>query len=212
MELSILKKKRRGGGIAFLLTLGALLLFLSSALLFLRNLSSRIAVSDAADVVTARINSVVARIMAEEEYPADSFVQMEKDGEGRVTAVSCNMARINALSARVLEEIVDATEGHDLTVSVPLGNLTGLSLLMGRGPAVPVKIVVLTSSRVEFQNSIVTAGINQTKHQIALVATVDIDVLVPWATESAQVSSEVLIADTVIVGQVPQSYWNLGGG
>ena len=212
MELSVLKKKRRGSGIAFLLTLGALLLFLSSALLFLRNLSSRIAVSDAADVVTARINSVVARIMAEEEYPADSFVQMEKDGEGRVTAVSCNMARINALSARVLEEIVDATEGHDLTVSVPLGNLTGLSLLMGRGPAVPVKIVVLTSSRVEFQNSIVTAGINQTKHQIALVATVDIDVLVPWATESAQVSSEVLIADTVIVGQVPQSYWNLGGG
>ena len=207
MELSVLKKRRRGGGFAFLLTLGALLLFLSSALLFLRNLSSRIAVSDAADVVTARINS-----MAEEDYPADSFVQMEKDGEGRVTAVSCNMARINALSARVLEEIVDATEGHDLTVSVPLGNLTGLSLLMGRGPAVPVKIVVLTSSRVEFQNSIVTAGINQTKHQIALVATVDIDVLVPWATESAQVSSEVLIADTVIVGQVPQSYWNLGGG
>ena len=211
MEFFYGKNKGRGGGIAFLLTLGALLLFLGSALLFLRNLSSRIAVSDAADVVTARINSVVARLMAEEDYPPDCFVQMEKDGEGRVTAVSCNMARINALSARVLEEIVDATEGHDLTVSVPLGNLTGLSLLMGRGPSVPVKIVVLTSSRVEFQNSIVTAGINQTKHQIALVATVDIDVLVPWATESAQVTTEVLIADTVIVGQVPQSYWNLGG-
>ena len=77
---------------------------------------------------------------------------------------------------------------------------------MGRGPRVGVDILVLTSSRVEFQNSIVTAGINQTKHQITLDVSVDIDVLIPWGTESTQVRSEVLIADTIVVGQVPDTY------
>ena len=56
---------------------------------------------------------------------------------------------------------------------------------------------------------IVTAGINQTKHQITLKVMVDIDVLVPWGSESTQVITEVLIADTVIVGQVPDTYLNL---
>ena len=96
----------------------------------------------------------------------------------------------------------------ELTVHIPLGNLSGVSLLMGRGPAVPVKIIALTSSRVEFNNSIVTAGINQTKHQISLHVIVDIDILIPWGTESSQVVSDVLIADTVIVGKVPETYLN----
>ncbi len=96
-----------------------------------------------------------------------------------------------------------------LTVSIPLGNLTGVSLLMGRGPAVPVEILMLTSSSVGFDNSIVTAGINHTKHRILLTVTVDIDVLVPWGTESTQVQSQVLIADTIIVGQVPETFVSL---
>ena len=80
---------------------------------------------------------------------------------------------------------------------------------MGRGPNIPVQIIVLTSSRVEFNNSIVTAGINQTKHQINLEVIVDIDILVPWGTENAQVVTEILIADTIVVGQVPDTYLNV---
>ena len=61
----------------------------------------------------------------------------------------------------------------------------------------------------EFNNSIVTAGINQTKHQINLEVIVDIDILVPWGTESSQVMTEILIADTIVVGQVPDTYLNV---
>ena len=80
---------------------------------------------------------------------------------------------------------------------------------MGRGPDVPVQIIVLTSSRVEFNNSIVTAGINQTKHQINLEVIVDIDILIPWESQSAEVVTEVMIADTIIVGKVPETYLNM---
>ena len=92
---------------------------------------------------------------------------------------------------------------------VPLGNLTGVSLLMGRGPGVPVEIIMMTSSRVEFRNNVVTAGINQTKHQIDLEVIVDIDILIPWGTESTQVVTEVMISDVVVVGKVPDTYLSM---
>ena len=199
---------KRLGSWLFTLALTAFLICMS---LYLRSISTQIAISDASDIVTMRINRAIAQIMNEGNYGGDYFVTFEKGENGEVTAISCNMARINALSSEILDRVVGATENYTATVQIPLGNLTGLSLLMGRGPKVPVEIVTLTSSRVEFKNGIVTAGINQTKHQISLGVRVDIDILVPWGSESTQVVTEVLIADIVIVGQVPGTYLDLQG-
>lgn len=189
----------------------ALMAFLVCMSLYLRSISTQIAISDASDIVTMRINKAIAQIMNEGNYDGDYFVTFEKGDNGEVSAISCNMARINALSAEILDRVVGATDNYTTTVQIPLGNLSGLSLLMGRGPKVPVEIVTLTSSRVEFKNGIVTAGINQTKHQITLEIRVDIEILIPWGSESTQVVTEVLIADTVIVGQVPGTYLDIQG-
>lgn len=191
-----------------ILLFAAFLMFLVASLLYLKDLSGQIAVSDARDIMTLQANTAITQVLQEGDYDADYFVKFEKNGAGEVTAISSNMTHVNALSAEILDRVVGLTENRKLTVSIPAGNLTGLSLLMGRGPGIPVEILVLTSSRVEFQNSIVTAGINQTKHQISLNVIVDIDVLVPWGTENTQVITEVLIADTVVVGQVPDTYLN----
>ena len=200
---------RVGPGFTLVLFLTGFGLFLSGAAMFLKDISCRIAVSDACDLVTAQVNAVVAQIMAERDYDGESFVNFEKNDAGEITAVSSNMARINALSAEILDRVIGATGNRTLEVSVPLGNLTGVSLLMGRGPGVPVEIIMLTSSHVEFQNRVVTAGINQTKHQINLEIVVDIDTLIPWGTESAKVVTEVMIADVVVVGKVPSTYMNM---
>ena len=205
-------RPRRNRGISILFLLVALLLFLAAASLYLKDVSTAIAVSDASDAVTVSINNAIADIMRDGDYSADYFVTFEKSEAGEITAISSNMARINALSAKILDRIVGATDTHILTVNIPVGNLTGVSLLMGRGPKVPVKIITMTSSRVEFNNSIVTAGINQTKHQINLEVIVDIDILVPWGTESTQVITEVLIADTIVVGRVPDTYLSMESG
>ena len=200
--------KKHKAGAAIVLLFAALIMFLAAAMLYLKDLSGQIAVSDACDIMTLEVNTAISQVLREGDYDADYFVKFEKNESGEVTAISSNMTHVNALSAEILDRVVGLTENRMLTVSIPAGNLTGLSLLMGRGPGVPVEILVLTSSRVEFQNSIVTAGINQTKHQISLNVIVDIDVLVPWGTESSQVVTEVLIADTVVVGQVPDTYLN----
>ena len=203
------ERKKLRLSFSFWLFAAALSLFLAGAAMFLKNISCQIAVSDASDIVTQQINNAVAEIMSEGNYVGDYFVTFEKTAAGEVTAISSNMAKINALSAEILDRVVGATENHTLTVKIPAGNLTGVSLLMGRGPDVPVQIIVLTSSRVEFNNSIVTAGINQTKHQINLEVIVDIDILIPWESQNTQVITEVMIADTVIVGKVPETYLNM---
>ena len=131
-------RPRRNRGISILFLLVALLLFLAAASLYLKDVSTASAVSDASDAVTVSINNAIADIMRDGDYSADYFVTFEKSEAGEITAISSNMARINALSAKILDRIVGATDTHMLTVNIPVGNLTGVSLLMGRGPKVPV--------------------------------------------------------------------------
>ena len=202
--------ERRGvRGLSLLILLAALSLFLAGAAMFLKEISCQIAVSDASDIVTVQTNNAIAALMAEGDFQNGDFVSFEKNAAGEVTAIHSNMAKINLLSTRILERVVGATENRTLTVYIPAGNLTGVSLLMGRGPSVPVRIIMLTSSRVELGDSVITAGINQTKHQICLNVIVDVDILIPWGTESTQVVTEVMIADTLVVGKVPDTYLNV---
>lgn len=201
-------RRKEKGFTLFLLIMAALLLAFSS-MFFLQELAADIAVSDACDVVTVNVNRAIAQIMQEEDYSGDYFVTFEKNDTGEVTAISSNMARINMLSAKVLERVVGATDNNTFSVDIPAGNLSGISLFMGKGPKIPVKIIVETTSTVGFNNSITTAGINQSKHQINLVVNVDVKVLIPWCKRSENVITEVLIADTVIVGKVPETYLNV---
>ena len=202
--------ERRGvRGLSLLILLAALILFLAGAAMFLKDISCQIAVSDASDIVTVQTNNAIAALMAEDDFQSGDFVSFEKNASGEVTAIHSNMAKINLLSTRILDRVVGATENRTLTVYIPAGNLTGVSLLMGRGPSVPVRIIMLTSSRVELGDSVITAGINQTKHQICLNVIVDVDILIPWGTESTQVVTEVMIADTLVVGKVPDTYLNV---
>lgn len=177
---------------------------------YFRELSRQMVLSDATDLMTLCINDTISRKFAEEDYDYDYFVNLEYGADGSVTAVQTNMARINALSSELLSDIVHAADGGQLSLSIPVGNVLGSSLLLGKGHEIPVDITMLTSSHVDFKNELSDAGINQTKHQIKLDVVVDIDVIMPWQTISTQVVSEILIAETVILGDVPDTYLNWG--
>lgn len=189
--------------------LGIFLLFAITAAVYIRRISTDIAAADARDVITARVNDAVLQTLAEGDYEGDYFVTFQKSDSGEITAVSSNMARINAFTSLLLDKIIGNGEDGTITVGIPVGNLTGVTLLMGRGPKLPVKIMLLSSSSIEFSNGVVTAGINQTKHQISLNVNVDTNLMLPWGTKSDAVQTQVLIADTVIVGKVPDTYLNM---
>ena len=177
--------------------------------LFFRRLSIQIAVSDAVDIVNSAVNDAVSEIISEGGYDFDYFVNLSKDENGNITAISSNMSHINALSTQILERVMEAADDGSIDVGIPLGNLLGINLLTGSGPEINVEVVTLTSSKTDFKSVIQSAGINQSEYQLMLEVSIDIDVMVPWATESATTVTEVLIADTVIVGNVPETYLNL---
>ena len=192
-----------------LMILALLLAVVIRGTIYLRQLSCEMVISDATDLMTLCINGTISRKLAQEDYDYDHFVTLVYDTNGRVVAVKANMSRINAVSSELLSDIVEAADGGELSLAIPIGNLLGSSLLLGRGPEIPVNVSMMTSSRVDFKNDLVDSGINQTKHQIKLDVVIDIDVILPWKTVSTQVVSEVLIAETVIVGEVPQTYLNM---
>ncbi|MGI5984889.1 MAG: sporulation protein YunB [Clostridiales bacterium] len=176
---------------------------------FLKSVSSEMALSDATDMITATINDKINEKMSGGQYTYDYFVNLQKDSEGNVTAISANMARINTLSSEILQEVIAATNNGELDLKIPIGNLLGSNILLGRGPKIPIKIIMLTSSFADFKNELSSAGINQIKHQIILEVKVQIDVLMPWEVKSTEVLSKVLIAETIIVGKVPNTYLSL---
>lgn len=208
--LNVQKVPRKGRKkLIVIILLVLLLLFVFLCNLYFRRLSGDMALSDARDLVTLAINDAVNRIMTEHDYDYDYFVTLQKDTDGAIAAITTNTAHINAVSTEILAEIVNSANNGELDIRIPLGTLLGSNLLLGRGPDVPVEISMLTSSFVSFENSLVSTGINQSRHTLILKADVDIDIIVPWATMSTTVETDVLIAETIIVGRVPDTYVTL---
>ena len=189
---------------------GALIAFLIPAVRYFRTLTGAMAVSNASDLITQTVSNIVENEMRLLGPDGGKFVSFEKDGDGQISAIVTDTSRVNILSAELLNAIVEASDRGDLDLSIPFGNLLCISFFLGRGPTVPVKITMLTSSRVDFRNVLTDAGINQTKHQLLLEVCVDADVLLPWEIRSTQIVTEVLVAETIIVGRVPQTYFYTG--
>ena len=208
--LALQKLPRRKSRV--LLPLALLLVAGIAAGLYLRALSRDIAISDARDAVTLAVNGCVSRMMREHSYGYDYFVTLEKDASGNITAITTDTAHVNALSSEIMREIARAADSEELDIAIPLGSLLGSNLLMGRGPRIPVQVRMLTSSFIRFDSALVSTGINQSRHMIKLIANVDIDIMIPLATVSTTVETDILVADTVIVGQVPDTYVNFNGG
>lgn len=208
LELPKLSRKTRVR-LRLIIVISAVIAMLVTASLYLRAISCEMALSDAQDIVVYAINEAINKVMTENDYPSDYFVKLEKDSDGNVTAITTNMTHINSLSTTILGEVVDAANNGKLDIRIPLGNLFGSNLLLGRGPDIPVEIIMLTSSFVDFGNEFVSAGINQSKHRLILMVNVDIDILIPWATLTTRVETDVIIAETVVVGKVPETYVNM---
>ena len=187
-----------------LLAMGALF----AAGIVLRSMVTEYAASAARDAVVTAVNDIVKDVMREPEYSAGGLVELERDGQGNIAAVRADVVAVNSLAAEVLSRTVQETEEEKLTVEIPVTNLLGSALLMNRGPSIPVHVTMLSSSTAGFRSELTGAGINQTRHQIFLELDVQLSFLLPWRDMDTSVHTEILVSETVIVGQVPGSYMN----
>ncbi len=160
---------------------------------------------------TTTINDAINQQIAVGEIDYDKLVSLDKDLNGNIAALKTNMSEVNRLKTEILDIINDKIVEQTVDeLGIPLGNIFLPELLSGRGPLLPVKIISVSSSDAKFMNRFSEAGINQTLHQIVIEVILAATALTPVGTTTVQVSSQVVVAETVIVGTVPNSYINVG--
>lgn len=166
-------------------------------------------------LATTRVTNMVNRIVTQAvnetidsgEIKYDDLISFEKDNDGKITAVKSNMPEFNRLQSKILNVVLERiSEVSTKDLSIPVGSLTGVNLLAGRGPMVTVRMQSVGSSTAHLTNQFVSAGINQTKHQILLEVDVSVAILLPGFRTATQVSNAFTVAETVIVGTVPETY------
>lgn len=167
------------------------------------------------DLATARTSNAVNRIVVAAVNDAvdsgridyEQLVDFDKDAEGHVTALRSNMAAFNRLQASIADDILQRmAEVSSTDLAIPIGTLTGSPLLAGRGPCLRVRMQSVGTATARFDNQFSSAGINQTRHRIILNVDVHVSILLPGLTTYTKVSNEISVAETVIVGGVPETY------
>ena len=173
-----------------------------------RSLAQTQVINTASDL----INDAILEQIMEGEIQYDRIVYFEKDLQGRITALKTNMAEVNRLKTETLNIINDEILAQDTEhLGVSVGSLLLPEFLSGKGPVLPVRILAIRNSDANFYSYFTEAGINQTLHQLSMDVIVDVTILVLGQTETFTVSSQMVVAETIIVGDVPATYLQTGG-
>ena len=196
--------------VCLLLALGiALLLFFRS---HYRDIIRELAETQVKNTTSDLTNDAIAKQIADGIIQYDRIVFFEKDLDGRITALKTNMSEVNRLKTDILNIINDEILALDTSdIGIPLGSFVLPELLSGKGPVIPVHILSIRNSDAAFSSNFIQAGINQTLHQLIMLVSVDVAVLVLGQTGSFTITSEVVVAETVIVGDVPNTFLQTGG-
>ena len=158
------------------------------------------------------INDAILEQIMEGQIQYDRIVYFEKDLNGRITALKTNMAEVNRLKTETLNIINDEIMAEDTDhLGVALGSLILPEFFSGKGPSIPVRILAIRNSDANFQSEFTEAGINQTLQKLRMDVIVDVTILVLGQTETFTVSSQMVVAETIIVGDVPATYLQTGG-
>ena len=137
----------------------------------------------------------------------DELVTVRADENGHVTMIQADAVKMNELAtttAQLAQEKLAGAENE--TVNIPLGAALGIPFLAAMGPDVQVKVVPVGAVTAEFLSEFESAGINQTRHKIYLSMHTTVRLVLPRGAEQVNFTSQVLVAESIIVGQVPDSF------
>ena len=173
----------------------------------IRPMIKTMAASQAKVFATRAINQAVNQQLASGEIPYDSLVKVSLDNNGKVTSVQTDMIKLNLLKSSMTNAASEQlTLLQSQTVRIPLGTLLGLQIFSGRGPRIEFKIIPAGFVNSQLIHRFDTAGINQTRHQIVLELVANISAVLPGYSAASQVSSSLILAETVIVGVSPEAF------
>ena len=177
--------------------LAAVMGLLCVAVLHMKPILTNLAAASVSNTVNRIVVTAVYDAVSAGEVDYDDLVHLEKDQSGHVAAVRSDMAAFNRLQSRIADSILQRlSEVSTRELEIPVGTLTGIR----------IRMQAVGSTTAKLRNAFTAAGINQTKHQILLDVTVQMSILLPGFRTSTQVSNEITVAETIIIGSVPDTY------
>ena len=169
--------------------------------------------SKATNLMVQAIDVAVDNCLQENDMSYRDFVTLGTDSAGKVASITCNTVANSRFKRQVVEAVIrqlGAMDNEEL--GVPLGTLTGQPLLSGAGPRVRVKVDSVGEVTADYSNTFTSVGVNQTLHRVCLDITATVYLFLPGEILPVSVSSSVCVAETVIVGESPDTYLNFDKG
>ena len=164
----------------------------------------------AKSIATIISNEQATNVMREHSY--DELFTIEKDNDGNITMIKSNVFPINEIISDVAVKIQnEIDERGRKDVEIALGSFTGFKLLSGKGPGIPIRISSIGNVETDLRSEFTSQGINQTLHRIYLQVECEVSILTPYNDITEKIKNQVLIAENVIVGKIPNTYYNLEG-
>ncbi len=158
-------------------------------------------------LATRIINDAVYNELVNEDFGYSELVTVVYNDNGAITSIESNMVNINRLKAKITKSVNDELEYLDSQdLSISLGTISGFSSFYNQGPLIPVTVRPEGYAETSLISAFESAGINQTLHRILVEINVDISAIIPGYTASAVIETQFIVAETVIVGSVPDSY------
>ena len=157
------------------------------------------------------LNQSASEMLSTGSVTYDSLMNVTTGENGQVRLIQANAPEMNRLAAQVSLLAQEKLLGRgSQTVQVPLGSALGLTLLAGSGPRIAVQVLPVGSVHAEFHTDFQTAGINQTRHRVSLILTAQVQLVAPTGARTVEVSTQVAMAESIIVGEVPDTFTDVG--
>ena len=164
----------------------------------------------AAYISNKAIDEAAAEVLSRYDIQYDDLMTIGFHEDGTVAAMSSDIREMNKfkteLSKAIQKKILEYQERE---VSIPLGTLTGIDLLSGRGPRVRMKIELYGNVLANLESKFDDAGINQTRHQIICNVNVSVSAIIPGCSSYTTINNSFTVSETVLLGNVPESYTNV---
>ena len=164
----------------------------------------------AKSVATMITNEETTKII--EKYNYDTFFTIQKDEKGSIQIINANVLRINQVTSDIAVAIQKALDNNEKNkIYIHSGAITGIRFLSGTGPRIPLKIASVGNIDTDLRSEFISQGVNQTLHRVYLNIKTNVSILSSFKTIESSIENQVLIAEHVIIGEIPSNYYNFNG-
>lgn len=164
----------------------------------------------AKSVATMITNEETTKII--EKYNYDTFFTIQKDEKGSIQIINANVLRINQVTSDIAVAIQKALDNNEKNkIYIYSGAITGIRFLSGTGPRIPLKIASVGNIDTDLRSEFISQGVNQTLHRVYLNIKTNVSILSSFKTIESSIENQALIAEHVIIGEIPSNYYNFNG-